>query len=174
METNEITNEVAVQVIKEAKKASHVYDTKTMSVIAFGGHKFTYDRYAKELSDIAEVLPVPDEVLMFCLKGFIDDLQDCTTSIKKSDYKKTPEGEDMYRIDCLAKRRELERHINAGTRPARANATTDPDTAAMKAKVKELKTSFDYKQLAAMKLLGLPMTTEQKAKLEEFETEING
>jgi hypothetical protein len=174
METNGITSEVAAQVIAERKKASHVYDTKTMTVVAFGGHKFTYNRYEKEIAELAEIQPIPDEILLFCLKGFIDDLQDCTTSIKKGDYNKTPEGEDMYRIDCLAKRRELEGHINAGTRPARVNATADPDTAIMKAKVKELKTSFDYKQLAAMKLLGLPMTVEQKAKLAEFEQEING
>jgi len=165
----EQTTEVTAQVIAERKKASHVYDTKTMSVVAFGGYKFEYNRYNKEIAEIAEIQPIPDEILLFALKGFIDDLQDCTTSIKKSDYKKTPEGEDMYRIDCLAKRRELEGHINAGTRPARANATADPETAAMKAKVKELKTSFDYKQLAAMKLLGLPMTAEQKTKLDEFE-----
>jgi hypothetical protein len=169
MEQNEITSEVAVQVMKEQKKASHVYDIKTMSVVAFGGHKFTYDRYVKEIAEIGEVLPIPDEILLYTLKGFIDDLQDSTASIKKGDYKKTPEGEDMYRIDCLNKRRELEGHINAGTRPTRVNATADPETAIMKAKVKELKTSFDYKQLAAMKLLGLPMTVEQKTKLNEFE-----
>jgi hypothetical protein len=158
----EQTAEVAAQVIAERKKASHVYDIVNMIVTAFGGYQFAYWRY--------DVSSVPDEVKLFCLKGFIDDLQDCTTSIKKSDYRKTPEGEDAYRIDCLNKRRELEKHINEGTRPARVNASADPETALMKAKVKELKTSFDYKQLAAMKLLGLPMTAEQKTKLEEFET----
>ena len=168
MEQNENTtkNTNSTQAVK---KASHVYDVKSMSVVAFGGYTFTYDRYMKEIAELAEIQPIPDEILLFCLKGFIDDLQDCTTSIKKGDYRKTPEGEDAYRVDCLNKRRELEGHINAGTRPARVNASADPETTLMKAKVKELKTSFDYKQLAAMKLLGLPMTAEQKTKLAEFE-----
>ena len=144
-----------------AKKVSHVYDTTNMTVVAFGGYTFAYWRY--------DVKDVPDEVKLFALKGFVDDLQDCTTSIKKGDYKKTPEGEDAYRLGCLAKRRELEKHINEGTRPARANATVDPDTAALKVKAKELKTTFDYKQLAAMKILGLPMSKEQKDKLADFE-----
>lgn len=142
------------------KKQSHLYDTENMVVTAWG-NRFAYWRY--------DVNTVPEEVKLFCLKGFIDDLQDCTTSIKKADYKKTPEGEDQYRLDCLAKRRELEKHINEGTRPVRVNATADPDAAALKQKAKELKSTFDYQQLAAMKLLGLPMTAEQKTKLAEFE-----
>lgn len=173
MENTENTTEERSEIVAEKKKVSHVYDTKTMSVTAFGGYKFIYDRYNKEIAELAEIQAIPDEILLYCLKGFIDDLQDCTVSIKKSDYRKTPEGEDAYRLDCLNKRRELEGHINAGTRPTRVNASADPDTAIMKAKVKELKTSFDYKQLAAMKLLGLPMTAEQKSKLAEFEKEIN-
>ena len=168
MEQNENTTENA-NGTQAPKKATHIYDIKTMSVVAFGGYKFTYNRYAKEIAELAEIQPIPDEILLYALKGFIDDLQDCTVSIKKSDYRKTPEGEDAYRLDCLNKRRELEGHINAGTRPTRVNASADPETAIMKAKVKELKTSFDYKQLAAMKLLGLPMTSEQKTKLKEFE-----
>lgn len=155
---------------KVAKKASHVYDTDTMTVVAFGGYKFAYWRFPVET--IPEH-PAKKELLEFALKGFIDDLQDCTTSIKKGNYPKTPEGEAQYRLDCLAKRRELEKHINEGTRPVRVNATADPETAILKQKAKELKSTFDYKQLAAMKLLGLPMTEEQKSKLEEFETMID-
>jgi hypothetical protein len=170
METNENTTENA-NGTQAVKKATHVYDTKTMTVVAFGGYKFTYSRYLKEIAELAEVQAIPEEILMFCLKGFIDDIQDCTTSIKKADYRKTPEGEDAYRVDCLNKRRELEKHINEGTRPVRVNAG-DPETALLKQRAKELKSTFDYKQLAAMKLLGLPMTAEQKTKLGEFEKEI--
>lgn len=150
------------------KKVSHVYDPKTMTVQAWG-NTFKYSRFEKEIKEFLELYPNTEEVFTFALKGFIDDLQDCTTSIKKSDYKKTPEGEDAYRQDCLVKRRELEGHINAGTRPVRVNAVADPDAVALKAKAKELKSTFDYQQLAAMKLLGLPMTAEQKDKLAEFE-----
>ena len=93
---------------KKVTRESIVYDTVNMTVFAFGA-TWAYWRY--------DVTGTPDEVKLYALKGFIDDLRDCTTGIKKGDYKDTDDGRDAYRLDCLAKRRELEKHINAGTRP---------------------------------------------------------
>ena len=105
-------------------RESVIYDTQNMTVTRWG-YTWAYWRY--------DVSNVPDEIKLYCLKGFIDDLQDCTSSIKKSSYKDTEEGQAAYRFDCRDKRRELEKHINAGTRP-RANASeTSVDTKALAA-----------------------------------------
>lgn len=162
----ETTQKKAIQ-----KKASHVYDTETMTVVAFGGYKFAYWRFPIETIPDH---PAKKELLEFALKGFIDDLQDCTTSIKKADYAKTPEGEDSYRVDCLAKRRELEAHINAGTRPTRANE--NPEAKADKAlgkAVKEASKVVSLEGLLTKKALstmpgGAPFTAEDQTKLDEF------
>jgi hypothetical protein len=88
-----------------------------MTVSAWGA-VWEYKHFpAESLKDI------PEEVREYALKGFIDDIQDATTSIKLIHYPKTPEGKAEYRADCLKKRRELEEHINAGTRPPRTNGT---------------------------------------------------
>lgn len=156
----ETTEEIAV-----AKKSSHVYDVVAMTVTAWG-NVFTYKHY-----DPATLKDVPDEVKLYALKGFIDDLQDCTVSIKKADYAKTPEGTDKYRADCLAKRRELEGHINAGTRPARANGTGNAENKALLAKVKETlaSTVVSMESLMAKKMFAPnTFTEEDQLKLDEF------
>jgi hypothetical protein len=102
-------------------REGHKYDIETMIVTAWG-NRFAYWRF--------DVTSVPDEIKLYALKGFIDDLQDCTTSLKRKDYPKGEKGDENYRLDCLAKRRELEKHINAGTRPARTNLS--PETAEAK------------------------------------------
>ena len=112
-----------------------IYDVKNMIVTRWG-YNWAYWRY--------DVSNVPDEVKLYCLKGFIDDLQDCTVSIKKGDYKDTEDGRDAYRLDCQHKRRELERHINEGTRP-RANAS---------------ETTVDKKALAAAKSVAKVVSLE--------------
>lgn len=124
---------------KKVVREQHKYDTDLMTVFAWG-NTFAYWRY--------DVKDVPEEVKLYCLKGFIDDLQDCTTGIKKADYKKTPEGADSYRLDCLQKRRELERNINAGLKPVRANAS---DKTSVKA---ELVAAKSMNALMAKKLKG--------------------
>jgi hypothetical protein len=93
---------------KKIVRESVVYDTEKMTVFRWGA-TWAYWRY--------DVKDVPDEIRLYALKGFIDDLQDCTAGVKKGDYKATEDGRDAYRLDCLQKRRELERHINEGTRP---------------------------------------------------------
>ena len=116
-------------------RESVIYDTQNMTVTRWG-YTWAYWRY--------DVSNVPDEIKLYCLKGFIDDLQDCTSSIKKSNYKDTEDGQAAYRFDCRDKRRELEKHINAGTRP-RANAS---------------ETSVDKKALAAAKSVAKVISLE--------------
>jgi hypothetical protein len=116
-------------------RESVIYDTQNMTVTRWG-YTWAYWRY--------DVSNVPDEVKLYALKGFIDDLQDCTASIKKSDYKDTEDGQAAYRFDCRDKRRELEKHINAGTRP-RANAS---------------ETSVDKKALATAKSVAKVVSLE--------------
>ncbi|MFA5252352.1 MAG: hypothetical protein WC454_07195 [Phycisphaerae bacterium] len=87
-----------------------LYDTETMVVTRWGA-RWAYWRY--------DVSNVPEEVKLFALQGFIDTLQDCTTAIKKADYKDL----DIYRLDCQHKRRELERNINLGLKPIRSNTS---------------------------------------------------
>ena len=173
MEQNENTTENA-NGTQATKKSTHVYDVKTMSVVAFGGYKFTYSRFASEIKEMLEVYPQCEEVFNFALKGFIDDLQDCTASSKKGNYRKTPEGEDSYRVDCLNKRRELEGHINAGTRPARANENPEAkqDKALGKA-VKEQAKVISLEGLLTKKAMkdlpgAAPFTADDEAKLKEF------
>lgn len=107
---------------KKIVRESVVYDTENMIVTRWG-YNWAYWRY--------DVKDVPDEIRLYALKGFIDDLQDCTTSIKKGDYKDTEDGRDAYRLDCRDKRRELEKHINAGTRPRVNTSETTADKKAM-------------------------------------------
>lgn len=102
-------------------RESVAYDTQNMVVTRWGA-KWAYWRY--------DVSNVPEEVKLYCLKGFIDDLQDTTACIRKSDYKDTEDGQIAYRLDCRDKRRELEKHINEGTRP-RINASEKSDKAAI-------------------------------------------
>ena len=116
-------------------RESVIYDTQNMTVTRWG-YNWAYWRY--------DVKDVPDEIRLYALKGFIDDLQDCTSSIKKSSYKDTEEGQAAYRFDCRDKRRELEKHINAGTRP-RANAS---------------ETTVDKKALAAAKSVAKVVSLE--------------
>jgi hypothetical protein len=120
---------------KKIVRESVVYDIENMIVTRWGA-RWAYWRY--------DVKNVPDEVRLYCLKGFIDDLQDCTASIKKGDYKDTEDGRDAYRLDCQHKRRELEKHINEGTRP-RTNAS---------------ETSVDKKALAAAKSVAKVISLE--------------
>ena len=116
-------------------RESVIYDTQNMTVTRWG-YTWAYWRY--------DVSNVPDEIKLYALKGFIDDLQDCTSSIKKSNYKDTEDGQAAYRFDCRDKRRELEKHINAGTRP-RANAS---------------ETTVDKKALAAAKSVAKVVSLE--------------
>lgn len=148
---------------KKVTRESIVYDTVNMTVFAFGA-TWAYWRY--------DVTDTPDEVKLYALKGFIDDLRDCTTGIKKGDYKDSEEGRDAYRLDCLAKRRELEKHINAGTRPrvATGEATIIKKTANM---LKEASKAVTLQGLiikqAMSAIPGNPVfTAEDEAKLAEF------
>lgn len=143
---------------KISKKQAHIYDVVNMTVTAWG-HTFKYERFDSH----------PEEAKEYCLKGFIDDLQDCTTSIKRSDYAKTPEGEDLYRVDCLRKRKELMNHINAGTRPARANGTGAAENKLIAAKVKEVLNSkvVSFESLA-VKRVTVGLSAEEEAKFQEF------
>lgn len=143
------------------EKQAHLYDIVNMIVTAWG-NRFAYWRF--------DVANIPDEIKLYALKGFIDDLQDCTTSIKKSDYPDTPEGRDNYRLDCLKKRRELEKHINEGTRPVRANAS--PEKAEDKRIAEKVKAEIKTETLMGLLLRRLTkpneFTAENEAKLQEF------
>jgi hypothetical protein len=144
-------------------RESVVYDTENMIVTRWGA-RWAYWRY--------DVSNVPDEVKLYCLKGFIDDLQDCTVSIKKGDYKDTDDGRDAYRLDCQAKRRELERHINEGTRP-RVNASeatlVKKTVNAMKEAGKAVSLQGLIIKQAMSAIPGNPVfTAEDAAKLAEF------
>lgn len=131
------------------KKVTVIYDTVNMTVTRWG-KEWAYWRF--------DVTNIPEEIKLYTLKGFIDDLQDCTAGMK-----------DSTDADKQAKRDTLEAHINAGTRPVRANAVESAEDKEIKAKVKELKTkTFTLKELEAMVLLGIPMSIEQKSKLAEF------
>ena len=137
------------------KKVAPVYNIENMTVVRWDS-TWAYWRF-----DVAQV---PDEIKLYALKGFIDDLQDCTASMKDNTDK-----------ERLAKRRELEKHINAGTRPLRVNAVETQEDKEFKAKIKELKTkTFTMKELEAMVLLGIPMSFEQKDKLATFHNLKNG
>ena len=140
-----------------------IYDVKNMIVTRWG-YNWAYWRY--------DVSNVPDEVKLYCLKGFIDDLQDCTTSIKKSDYKDNEDGQAAYRFDCRDKRRELEKHINAGTRP-RVNASENTITKKTVSALKEASKAVTLQGLiikqAMAAIPGNPaFTKEDEAKLAEF------
>ena len=148
---------------KKVTRESIVYDTVNMTVFAFGA-TWAYWRY--------DVTGTPDEVKLYALKGFIDDLRDCTTGIKKGDYKDSEEGRDAYRLDCLIKRRELEKHINAGTRPrvATGEATVVKKTVnALKEASKAVTLQgLIIKQAMATIPGNPPFTAEDEAKLAEF------
>jgi hypothetical protein len=148
---------------KKVTRESVVYDVENMTVVRWGS-TWAYWRY--------DVKDVPDEIKLYALKGFIDDLQDCTVSIKKSDYKDTEIGRDAYRLDCLAKRRELERQINEGTR---SRANTSETTVAKKTinSLKEASKAVTLQGLiikqAMAAIPGNPSFTEEDAKkLAEF------
>ena len=136
-----------------------IYDVKNMIVTRWG-YNWAYWRY--------DVSNVPDEVKLYCLKGFIDDLQDCTTSIKKSDYKDNEDGQAAYRFDCRDKRRELEKHINAGTRP-RANASENAIEKAAFNNVKNASKVVSLEGLIVKKTMyPATFTAEDEAKLQEL------
>ena len=136
-----------------------IYDVKNMIVTRWG-YNWAYWRY--------DVSNVPDEVKLYCLKGFIDDLQDCTTSIKKSDYKDNEDGQAAYRFDCRDKRRELEKHINAGTRP-RANASERTIEKAAFNNVKNASKVVSLEGLIVKKTMyPATFTAEDEAKLQEL------
>jgi hypothetical protein len=148
---------------KKVTRESVVYNIENMTVIRWGS-TWAYWRY--------DVSNVPEEIRLYCLKGFIDDLQDCTVSIKKSDYKDTEDGRDAYRLDCLTKRRELERQINEGTR---SRANTSETTVAKKTinSLKEASKAVTLQGLiikqAMAAIPGNPQFTEEDAKkLAEF------
>lgn len=146
-------------------RESVIYDTQNMTVTRWG-YTWAYWRY--------DVSNVPDEVKLYCLKGFIDDLQDATASIKKSDYKDNEDGQAAYRFDCRDKRRELEKHINAGTRP-RANASENTITKKTVSALKEASKAVTLQGLiikqAMAAIPGNPaFTKEDEAKLKEFMT----
>ena len=148
---------------KKIAREQIIYDIDNMIVTRWGA-RWAYWRY--------DVSNVPDEVRLYALKGFIDDLQDCTASIKKSDYKDTDDGRDAYRLDCQQKRRELERHINAGTRP-RANASEATITKKTVSALKEASKAVTLQGLiikqAMAAIPGNPsFTKEDEAKLAEF------
>ncbi len=148
---------------KKITREGIVYDTQNMIVTRWGA-RWAYWRY--------DVSNVPDEVKLYCLKGFIDDLQDCTVSIKKGDYKDTEDGRDAYRLDCQHKRRELEKHINEGTRP-RANASEATITKKTVSALKEASKAVTLQGLiikqAMAAIPGNPaFTKEDEAKLAEF------
>ncbi len=147
---------------KKVTRENVIYDTENMIVTRWG-NRFAYWRY--------DVKDVPDEIRLYALKGFIDDLQDCTTSIKKTDYKDTDEGRDAYRLDCLEKRRELEKHINAGTRPK----ATSENTVAKKtnAMLKEASKVVSLQGLIIKQAMSAipgnaPFTEDDAKKLAEF------
>jgi hypothetical protein len=134
---------------KKKKREAIVYDTDKMIVTRWG-QDWAYWRY--------DVSNTPDEVRLYTLKGFIDDLQDCTSGMK-----------DNTEAERVTKRRELEKHINAGTRPIRVNAVETQEDKDLKVALKELKAkTFTLKELEAMVLLGIPMSPEQKDKLATF------
>ena len=136
-----------------------IYDVKNMIVTRWG-YNWAYWRY--------DVSNVPDEVKLYCLKGFIDDLQDCTASIKKSDYKDNEDGQAAYRFDCRDKRRELEKHINAGTRP-RANASENTIEKAAFNNVKNASKVVSLEGLIVKKTMyPATFTAEDEAKLQEL------
>jgi hypothetical protein len=148
---------------KKIVREQVVYDTENMIVTRWGA-RWAYWRY--------DVKNVPDEVKLYCLKGFIDDLQDATASIKKGDYKTDENGQDAYRIDCQHKRRELERHINEGTRP-RANASEATLVKKTANALKEASKAVTLQGLiikqAMAAIPGNPaFTAEDAAKLAEF------
>lgn len=150
---------------KKVTRESVVYNTDNMTVIRWGS-TWAYWRY--------DVSNIPEEVKLYCLKGFIDDLQDCTVSIKKSDYKDTEDGRDSYRLDCLAKRRELEKQINEGTR-SRANTSETTINKKTISSLKEASKAVTLQGLIikqAMSVIpGNPQFTEEDAKkLAEFMT----
>ena len=136
------------------------YDTNLMVVTRWGA-RWCYWRY--------DVSNVPDEVKLFALQGFIDTLQDCTASIKKSDYKDNEDGKNAYRLDCQHKRRELEKHINEGTVAPRSNSSEK--TADKKALnvAKEVSKVVSLEGLIVKKTLyPATFTPEDEAKLQEF------
>jgi len=99
--------------MEETKKAitreAIIYDVENMIVTRWGA-KWAYWRY--------DVTGVADEVKLYCLKGFIDDLNDCTANIKKADFTKAGKfDEAAWKDACKEKREDLLAHINAGTRP---------------------------------------------------------
>ena len=148
---------------KKTTRESIVYDIQNMVVTRWGA-RWAYWRH--------DVSNVPDEVKLYALKGFIDDLQDATASIKKGDYKNTEDGQDAYRLDCQHKRRELEAHINAGTRP-RANASETTITKKTVSALKEASKAVTLQGLiikqAMAAIPGNPaFTKEDEAKLAEF------
>lgn len=137
------------------KKVAPVYHTDTMTIERWGS-TWAYWRFP--------VTNIPDEIKLYALKGFIDDLQDCTASMK-----------DNTEAERVAKRRDLEKHINAGTRPIRVNAVESQEDKDLKVALKELKAkTFTLKELEAMVLLGIPMSAEQKSKLAKFHNIKNG
>ena len=140
-----------------------IYDVKNMIVTRWG-YNWAYWRY--------DVSNMPDEVKLYCLKGFIDDLQDATTSIKKYDYKDNEDGQAAYRLDCRDKRRELEKHINAGTRPrvdASENTITKKTVSALKEASKAVTLQGLIIKQAMAAIPGNPaFTKEDEAKLAEF------
>jgi hypothetical protein len=134
---------------KKKKREAIVYSTENMTVIRWG-QKWGYWRYP--FADI------PDEIRLYTLKGFIDDLQDCTSGMK-----------DNTEAERVAKRRELEKHINAGTRPLRVNAVMSAEDKEYMDKVKALKSkTFTMKELEMLVLCGVPLSAEQKDKLATF------
>lgn len=148
---------------KKVVREQVIYDIENMIVTRWGA-RWAYWRY--------DVKNVPDEVKLYCLKGFIDDLQDVTASIKKGDYKDTEDGRDAYRLDCQQKRRELEKHINAGTRP-RANTSEATITKKTVSALKEASKAVTLQGLiikqAMAAIPGNPaFTQEDEAKLAEF------
>ena len=148
---------------KKIVRESVVYDTENMIVTRWG-YNWAYWRY--------DVKDVPDEIRLYALKGFIDDLQDCTASIKKGDYKDTEDGRDAYRLDCRDKRRELEKHINAGTRP-RVNTSEATLVKKTHNALKEAGKAVSLQGLiikqAMSAIPGNPVfTAEDAAKLKEF------
>lgn len=124
-------------------RVRHEYDIQAMTVKAWD-NVFAYWRY--------DVSGIPDEIRLYCLKGFIDDLQDCTTNIKKSDYPKSDKGLANYAADCLEKRRMLEKAINDGTRLRAETSNTK----------QELLTAKSLVQLLARKVAGQKLTTEEE------------
>jgi hypothetical protein len=148
---------------KKVTRESVVYNTENMTVVRWGS-TWAYWRYDPK--------GIPDEVRLYCLKGFIDDLQDCTVGIKKSDYKANEDGQDAYRLDCLSKRRELERHINEGTRP-RANVSENTVAKKTISSLKEASKAITLQGLiikqAMSAIPGNPAFTQEDAeKLAEF------